>query len=297
MNMQNKDQPAYYAIIPAHVRYDKELPDKAKLLYGEITALCTKEGYCWATNSYFADLYGVSKETISRLISKLASRSYVSTKMLYKLNPKTGKKEIEQRRIYISTKTPIGEIRNTSENINTSIDENINTSIDKNINTPVDENINTPIDEKHKGINTSASITSINKKNIPSPSVRKSVKPLVEKWFEEFWMAYPRKVGKQEATNAWKRIEPDEALFNTIMQGLESVKHWWIINQTQTKHIPHASTWLNGQRWKDDVSQMPVSEEKENGGKQSASSRRNYKIGGENDPYRSLMQYSTSTSH
>lgn len=43
----------YYAIIPAVVRYYNELTDKAKLLYGEITCLSSKEGYCFATNNYF----------------------------------------------------------------------------------------------------------------------------------------------------------------------------------------------------------------------------------------------------
>lgn len=61
----------YYAIIPASIRYNKELKFAERLLYGEITALTNKEGYCFASNRYFADLYSVTPETISRWISHL----------------------------------------------------------------------------------------------------------------------------------------------------------------------------------------------------------------------------------
>ncbi|MFY9421448.1 MAG: helix-turn-helix domain-containing protein, partial [Bacilli bacterium] len=74
---------AYYAIIPANVRYDNDLTPNAKLLYGEITALCNEKGFCWASNSYFAELYKVSKETVSRWISNLETLGYIRTELIY----------------------------------------------------------------------------------------------------------------------------------------------------------------------------------------------------------------------
>jgi biotin operon repressor len=72
-----ENNPNYYAIIPANVRYCKKLKANAKLLYGEISALCNAKGYCWATNEYFAELYGMSSTTISRLINQLKEEGFV----------------------------------------------------------------------------------------------------------------------------------------------------------------------------------------------------------------------------
>ena len=67
----------YYAIIPANVRYDRNLKANEKLLYGEITALCNKKGYCWANNDYFSKLYNVGKNTISIWIQNLIKCGYI----------------------------------------------------------------------------------------------------------------------------------------------------------------------------------------------------------------------------
>ena len=69
-------KPAFYAIIPAHVRYAK-INANAKLLYGEITALCNQEGFCFATNKYFADLYGVDDRTIRRWLNDLNTSEFI----------------------------------------------------------------------------------------------------------------------------------------------------------------------------------------------------------------------------
>ena len=91
--MSEDFKPAFYAIIPADVRYDKNLKPNAKLLYGEITALCNERGYCWAGNEYFAKLYGVSIKTISVWISQLVNKKYLLRKLVYK----PGTKEIDSR--------------------------------------------------------------------------------------------------------------------------------------------------------------------------------------------------------
>lgn len=116
---------SYYAIIPANVRYDENITANAKLLYGEITALCNQEGYCWASNSYFADLYKVKKETVSRWIASLQESGYIKVNLIYK----EGSKEIINRYIHLNHEG-------------------------------IDKKINTPIDEKVKGNNTVFNTTS-----------------------------------------------------------------------------------------------------------------------------------------
>ena len=80
MNLDIKK--SYYAVIPATVRYDNNVVPSAKLLYGEITALCNEKGYCWATNDYFSKLYSVSKRTISTWIKSLCNAGYISAELI-----------------------------------------------------------------------------------------------------------------------------------------------------------------------------------------------------------------------
>ena len=87
------EQPNYYAVIPANVRYDKNLTANAKLLYGEISALAQKDGVCYATNKYFAELYNVSQVSISKWINSLVDKKYINFKIIYK----EGTKEILNR--------------------------------------------------------------------------------------------------------------------------------------------------------------------------------------------------------
>ena len=88
----------YFAIMPAKVRYDENLKPMEKLIYSEITVLTNFKGYCYATNSYFAKLYGVHKNSICTWISNLVKYGYL--KVEYVLKEIDGEKK-QERRIYI----------------------------------------------------------------------------------------------------------------------------------------------------------------------------------------------------
>lgn len=75
--------------------------------------------------------------------------------------------------------------------------------------------------------------------------------------FLRFWDAYPRKVDKQKALKAWKRLSPDETLYQVIMSILEKQKRSLQWQRDGGAYIPYPSTWLNGRRWEDESGPTP----------------------------------------
>lgn len=124
-----ENKKSYFAVIPANIRYDESLPPNAKLLYGEITALCNAEGFCWASNKYFADLYGVADRTIRRWIRELNDRGYIESKVFYK----KGSKEIEKRFITIAHQPMDKNVLTLGTEMSPPTDKNVLTPSDKNV--------------------------------------------------------------------------------------------------------------------------------------------------------------------
>ncbi len=73
--------------------------------------------------------------------------------------------------------------------------------------------------------------------------------------FSIFWSAYPKKQAKGKAESAFKKLNPDETLMATIMSAIEKAKKSESWLKDNGKFIPHPATWLNGQRWEDEVTQ------------------------------------------
>ena len=77
-------KPNYYAVIPAEIRYSKNLTPNAKLLYAEITALCNMNGKCTASTQYFCRLYEVSRVSIQKWLKNLEDNNYIKRVNIYK---------------------------------------------------------------------------------------------------------------------------------------------------------------------------------------------------------------------
>lgn len=138
--MVEENQPSYYAIIPADVRYDDTIPPNAKLLYGEISALIGKEGYCYASNEYLAERFKMTHEAIARLITKLEKAGHIQRVIEH---DKSG--QVVARKIYLRVSVPDG------------------WGIDQKINTPQPKNQG-GIDQKIKYTNKDISIKEKDKK-------------------------------------------------------------------------------------------------------------------------------------
>ena len=146
------EKKSYYAVIPADVRYDKKLTPNAKLLYGEITALCNEKGFCWASNNYFAKLYNVKPQAISRWIKSLEECKYIEIEYIYK------GKEITQRKVSINSDT----YQQINKGVSIESEEGINKSVtgyqqndkeNNTINNTINNKVNTEKQKTKKFVN------------------------------------------------------------------------------------------------------------------------------------------------
>lgn len=80
--------------------------------------------------------------------------------------------------------------------------------------------------------------------------------------FEVFWKLYPNKKAKANARKAWMKIKPSAELRQTLMTALGSHRASRDWTKDDGQYVPMASTWLNGERWTDEL--VPASAAKAN---------------------------------
>lgn len=206
---KKKENPGYYSIMPASVRYDNSLNGNEKLMYGEITALANKNGRAWASNNYFAELYGVHKRTVSRWISNLVKQGYIRVKLEYI----PGTKQVSKRYLYIN---------------DSPMDNNVNRYAQKD-EYPMHENV------KEELNNTSVNNTSVNKESVKNPKSKISDAHL--RLASELWEYVSKNFPKHKEPNleSWANdirlmIERDnrtEAEISDAIKWSQSDSFWY----------------------------------------------------------------------
>ena len=76
--------------------------------------------------------------------------------------------------------------------------------------------------------------------------------------FENFWQQYPRKIGKLTAKRSWEKLSQENQ--QKALEAIVEHRKYWTAKGTDWEFIPHASTWLNQERFEDEL----VIEQKEN---------------------------------
>ena len=231
---------SYWAQLPSEVRYSEELSSTAKLLYAELSALIGEDGYCWATNTYFAGVLGVLGADHRRMISQMEAAGFIRCEM-------ATKRQWKQARFYagafsqqgVNVYTPRGGLDNIVEG---GLDKNVHPH---NSRLYIHDNTNPPIVPPEGGNARAGSKKG--GRTVSTPTWKPEC-------FERFWKAYPNGAGRKAAVRAWDKLKPDDELLKLMSQTLEKDM---CSEQWRRGIIPHASTWLNSEPWNDDYSKIP----------------------------------------
>lgn len=212
------ENPSYYAVIEAEVRYAQSINADEKLMYGEIVALSNKNGYCNASNRYFSELYGVSIKTISTRINNLKKADFIKIELVYFENTK----RVKERRLYLWKKSSIGYGKNLLDPIEEIVKDN-NTSNNNTSNNIYSQNFLEIYNKNCSKLSKIQKLTEKRKKSITS-----FLKEFTESQFEEICKIANKSdflIGKND--RKWKAdfdflLRPDKAL--KILEGSYNFK-------------------------------------------------------------------------
>lgn len=218
--------------IPIEIWEDEELSITEKAIFAEIDSL-DGEDHCFATNEYIANFCKCSERTVSSAITKLINRGFIS---VVSFDGRTRVLKSNVKTVFVN--------ENNAYELNTNLCciENISKQERKKLQTDgtvyniynnniIHENINDKI-----------------KENIPSPLHQNDV----DLMFAKFWKAYPKKVNKAYARKCFAKAIKKVSL-DTLLSAIENQKQSVNWMKSNGQFIPDASTWLNNERWDDEV--------------------------------------------
>lgn len=232
------------------------------------------------SSKYLCDMLNYSKPRALRILKSLTDKGYLKKEAsngrvnsIYKINHMFLYQQIKNNENY-SQLADNKQSQNVTVNSNKMLQiqsQNVtvnsndllpNKNIYKNNNKNIyahseNEQVYNHEDDKQKE-NDSLSSNTIKQdtKNKAIKKQNKELNELQEKQFDKFWQAYPKKVSKKQAQKSWKKINPSLELFEKILKALEMVKQTEQWEKDNGKFIPYPATWLNQERWTDEIKMM-----------------------------------------
>lgn len=88
------------------------------------------------------------------------------------------------------------------------------------------------------------------RKNLGKETNKSSSDDEVDYYFDQLWSLYPRKVGKGQARKAFKAASKKKDFYELLPKLMDYVQ---TLEGKDKQFIPHLATWLNGERWEDEV--------------------------------------------
>lgn len=72
--------------------------------------------------------------------------------------------------------------------------------------------------------------------------------------FEDFWAIWPKREAKKDARRAWEKLRAQDKI--AAVTALPQHVARWRREGRVRNHIPHPATWLNGERWEDELGEI-----------------------------------------
>lgn len=89
----------------------------------------------------------------------------------------------------------------------------------------------------------------------PAAAIPQKKPAPIDERFEQFWVVYPRKIGKGAARKAFEKIKPNDELLKRMVVAVVAQSKSTAWTDEGGRYIPSPSRWLNEERWGDEIVQ------------------------------------------
>lgn len=204
-----------------------------KLVLIKLADNASDQGECWPSYQHIADQCEIDRSTVRKHIKQLASDG------LLRIENREGPKG-NSTNLYFLTLSGVG--RNS---------------------TPVGPESTGVGPQPTGGVGPESTRTSHSSEPVNEPKPTGKSEPL--NGFAQFWKLYPKKKGRKDAAKAWAKLNPDETLRTAMITSLakQCVSLDW--TKEGGRYIPNGATWINGERWEDELQPAAASPSRHSG--------------------------------